>query len=202
MDNPWRTLGVSGNATEDEIKKAYRQLARIHHPDRFANSPQKAAEEKKMQEINEAYNYLMRHGSNARSAWAGDRQANTGGNPQNFQYIRQIIQNGNLAMAEQLLDGMAIRSAEWHFLRGICYMRRNWYIQARNEIGQAVSMDPNNKEYRQAYEQFVQTNQQYRTQTQAYRPQSNQDELCQICSTLYCLDCCCEGLGGDCIPCC
>ena len=55
MKDPYSVLGVSQNATDEEIKKAYREQARKYHPDNYANNPLSDLAEEKMQEINEAY---------------------------------------------------------------------------------------------------------------------------------------------------
>ena len=59
MKNPYEILGVSKNATDEEIKKAYRELARKYHPDRYADNPLSDLAKEKMQEINEAYDSIM-----------------------------------------------------------------------------------------------------------------------------------------------
>jgi len=208
MNNPWKTLGVSEGASQEEIKQAYRKLAKKYHPDRYANSPMKAEAEKKMQEINEAYDYLSKQGSNTSSwnqsgsqqGYGGYQRTQPGGDPQSFIYIRQMIQMGNYLMAENILDNMQIRPAEWYYLRGTLYLRRGWYAQGKECLSQAVSMDPDNFEYRQAYEQVTQTTQQYRQHS--YGNAMNNPDCCSICSWLYMADCCCECFGGDCIPCC
>ena len=56
MTDPYSVLGVSRDASADEIKKAYRKLSRIYHPDANVNNPNKAQEEEKFKEIQEAYN--------------------------------------------------------------------------------------------------------------------------------------------------
>ncbi|MBQ6896904.1 MAG: J domain-containing protein, partial [Oscillospiraceae bacterium] len=56
VNEPHKILGVSENATQDEIKKAYRQMAKKYHPDLNPGDENAA---KKMNEINEAYDMLM-----------------------------------------------------------------------------------------------------------------------------------------------
>ena len=60
MTDPYKILGVSRDATDDEIKKAYRELARKYHPDNYANSPLADLAEEKMKEINTAYSDIQK----------------------------------------------------------------------------------------------------------------------------------------------
>lgn len=82
IDDPYAVLGVSRNATQDEIKKAYRQKTKLYHPDLHPNDP---VANKKMTEINEAYDMLMnpgkyeaRRAQQQREQEARQRQQNTG----------------------------------------------------------------------------------------------------------------------------
>ncbi|MCR5107483.1 MAG: DnaJ domain-containing protein [Lachnospiraceae bacterium] len=59
MINPYTILGVSENATDDEIKKAYRSLSRKYHPDANINNPNKDQAEEKFKEIQQAYQQIM-----------------------------------------------------------------------------------------------------------------------------------------------
>ena len=59
MKDPYSVLGVSRNATDDEIKDAYRELARKYHPDNYAGNPLSDLAQEKMKEINEAYDAII-----------------------------------------------------------------------------------------------------------------------------------------------
>ena len=59
MSDPYKVLGVSPTATDDEVKAAYRELAKKYHPDNYANSPLEDLATEKMKEVNEAYDQVM-----------------------------------------------------------------------------------------------------------------------------------------------
>ena len=79
MDDLYATLGVTKTATADEIKKAYRKLARVHHPDTNAGDPKA---EERFKEISHAHDVLSdpdkRREYDARAAFGG-RAPNGGG---------------------------------------------------------------------------------------------------------------------------
>ena len=59
MNNPYEVLGVSETATDEEVKAAYRNLAKKYHPDNYTDSPLADVAEQKMKEINEAYDMII-----------------------------------------------------------------------------------------------------------------------------------------------
>lgn len=205
MANPYEILGVKEGCSKEEIKKAYRELAKKYHPDQYGNNPLKDLAEEKMRELNEAYDYLMKNvdnsGSSYNSSSYDSNSYNNSNNYMDYQSIRMDIQNGNFSAAEQKLSKVSIRNAEWNFLMGVINLKKGWYDAANNYIRTACNMDPNNMEYRDAFNRINNMNSSYRQPYYNNRNGKDRD-LCDICATIYCADCCCECLGGDLVSCC
>ena len=120
MKDPYEVLGVPHGASEDEIKKAYRDLARKYHPDNYANNPLADLAQEKMKEINEAYDTLMKGGSASASSASASYQGQSSAGELNE--VRELIRQGRLDAAEARLDGIATHNAEWYYLRGVIAM--------------------------------------------------------------------------------
>ena len=67
VSDPYKVLGVSPNASDEEIKRAYRELARKYHPDNYQNNPLADLAEEKMKEINEAYDAIEKRRQGAQN---------------------------------------------------------------------------------------------------------------------------------------
>ena len=203
MSDPYQVLGVSRNADENEIKTAYRELAKKYHPDKYADSPLKELAEEKMREVNAAYDEIMKIRRDS-SKSSGSGYSSYSSNYQNsansrFADIRRLIYQKRISEADELLDGVPEnqRDAEWFFLKGNTLYSKGWLDQAADYFSRAVQMDPSNFEYRAAYNRI------YQSRNFGYRTTSSNDcNGCDICSSLLCADCCCECMGGDLIRCC
>lgn len=191
MRDPYEVLGISPQATDEQVKAAYREMARKYHPDNYSDNPLSELAQEKMQEINEAYDTIIR------MRQSGGR---SGGGSQ-YTDIRNMIRANRISDAEMLLDGMpsVSRDAEWYFLKGSVLYRKGWLEDAMNNYSTACRMDPTNAEYRAAFNHM-----QMNRQTGGYRTvgQTGGCSGCDMCSGLLCADCCCECMGGDLIRCC
>ncbi len=196
VNDPYEVLGVSRNATDDEIRKAYRELVKKYHPDKYQDNPLADLAEEKLREVNEAYDQIMngRNASGAGGAAGYRTQGNSsysGQNAAEFSEIRQDINSGNLDAAQAKLNRIQTKNAEWIFLSGMISLKRGWYDDARSKIAQAISMDPNNNEYRVIYSQLMQQGQAFRRQSYDRGYQSSNDSFCKACETYMCIDCMC-----------
>ena len=191
MRDPYQVLGVPSTATDEEVKKAYRDLARKYLPDNYHDNPLADLAQERMKEINEAYEAVQ---SQRKAARAGGYSGGYGGyqagyqsgyqsGGSRYQRIRMAISQGNLNLAEELLNAMTDHDAEWSFLKGaICY-RRGWLDEARRYYQNAVNMDPDNQEYQRALDIAE-------GRSTAYRPEGYDNVTTGTCGNGDCLRLC------------
>lgn len=205
--DPYKVLGVTPQTSDDDVKRAYRELARKYHPDNYINNPLADLAEARMKEINEAYDMIMneRAGKSAGGASGGGQQyggqqyggqqyggqyggaqqrAYSGPNAALYSQVRQAINQGNLGMAEQLLQRANGRDAEWFYLMGTVYYRKGWYDEAARSYTQACQMDPSNMEYRTALNNLNMSG-----GYGGYRPMQEAN-MCDFCLQLAICNCC------------
>ncbi|MCI9414078.1 MAG: J domain-containing protein [Clostridiales bacterium] len=200
VNDPYKILGVNPNATDDEVKTAYREMARKYHPDNYSNNPLSELAQEKMQEVNEAYDTIvnMRKGRGSGSGGYGGGSASS-----RYADVRNMINSGRIQDAEMLIDGVPAgsRDAEWYFLKGSILYKKGWLEDAYQNFATACRMDPGNAEYQAAMSQMNS-----QRQTGGYRttgaPAGGGCSACDVCNALICTDCCCECMGGDFIRCC
>ena len=206
MKDPYKVLGVSPTASDDEVKKAYRELARKYHPDKYAGSDLAELAEEKMKEVNAAYEQIQQMRANKGENRSGgayrDFSSGYGEGSGQFAEVRRALNNRDIALAQSLLDQIspADRAAEWHYLSGCVAYSRGYYADAQRFFDTACNMDPSNAEYRNARETM-------RGRTAGYGGGYSTSggggcSGCDVCSSLLCADCCCECMGGDLIRCC
>ena len=202
--DPYGVLGISRDATDDEVKEAYRALARKYHPDKYADSDLAELAEEKMKEVNVAYEEIRRERRERQERGRPEdstdayQPGNGGSNQSGGEYarVRAWINGGEIEQAEQALNAVPERQrgGEWYFLKGCVLLRRGRGFDAQNCFDRACAMDPYNTEYQTARSQL-------RNRTAAfgsgYRTEQTDApcSACDLCSTLLCMNCFCNCCG-------
>ena len=177
IDDPYKVLGVSPNATDEEIKKAYRRLAKKYHPDR---NPGDAEAAKKMQQINDAYDQI-KNPEKARpnpgsgsyydpfggARGYGQQQQQSGDNAQQAAYNYIIF--GRYREALNALNSSTERNARWYYLSALANDGLGNQVTALEHIRRAVSMEPSNMEYLRTLENIENGGARYREHTYSNR---------------------------------
>lgn len=172
MNDPYQILGVPRDATDEEIKKAYRSLSRRYHPDANINNPNKAQAEEKFKEVQRAYQDIMKMRSGEYDSAGTYRQGNAGyggfggfggfgdfgqsgyGRSQESSgetdYLRSAasyIRAGYYKEALNVLNQVKDRTAGWYYYSAMANLALGNNVIAREHAETAVRMDPDNWEY-------------------------------------------------------
>ena len=208
MKDPYSILGVRHDASDDEVKEAYRNLVRKYHPDNYTDdNPLKDLANEKMQEVNEAYDAIVKMREDEKNGkTTGSYQSSSYQSDPRYGEIRRLLNARRFSEAEKKLAEFSEYDcgAEWHYLKSVVLMHRGLVNDAMRELETACMMDPSNLEYQKAKQMF---NGQARGYGSTYygtmdnRRRSSTDEACDCCANLICMDCLCECMGGDLIPC-
>jgi molecular chaperone DnaJ len=193
MRNPYEVLGIKEDATDAEIKKAYRDLVKKYHPDRYRDNPLSDLAEEKLSEINEAYDSITGKNSNRNSYGDSDTRSNYGNI---YEQVREHINTRDYDQAEEILDKNNDNSAAWFYFKGLVFLGRGWRERGISYLQRAVAMEPGNFEFRQALNRASSksgnygNNQYYRTNSPG--GDNCMDNLCQVCACMSCADCFCN----------
>ena len=168
MNDPYQILGVSESATDEEIKQAYRKLAKQYHPDR---NPGDAEAAKKMQRINAAYEQIKNPEKARPNPGSGYR--GYGQQQQSSDHAQQAAYNyimfGRYREALNALNSSTERNARWYYLSALANDGLGNQVTALEYIRRAVSMEPGNMEYLRALEAIENGGAQYRAHTHSNR---------------------------------
>ena len=163
MDDPYKVLGVEPGASDEEIKRAYRRLAKKYHPDL---NPGDEVAARKMKEVNAAYEriknpekYQSSQSGNTGyggynqydpfgwGSYGGYQQRTTQSGDQYQRAAEQYIRFGQYQQAINALSNSAEKNARWYYLSAVAHYGMGNQVTALEHIRRAVSMEPDNQEY-------------------------------------------------------
>lgn len=203
--DPYKVLGVSPNATDEEIKQAYRRLAKKYHPDL---NPGDETAAKKMQEVNAAYERIKNPekaasgGQNGYGSYGGYdpfggyRQYTEDSDQDPYQRSAyQYIRYGDYRAALNVLENSGNRDARWYYLSALANDGLGNQVTALEHIRRAVSMEPNNMIYLQTLEQIQNGGAAYRQRAGQFRGFRMAGSPCAGLCMFYFLQLfCCRGI--------
>ena len=200
MRDPYEVLGVDRNASDDEIKNAYRKLAKKYHPD--LNPGDEVAAEK-MNEVNAAYD-AIRNGTvdvyGQSGGYGGYQQYGSYSGSSQYQAAIHYINAGQYQQAVNVLESIpsAARNGEWFFLCANAHYGLGNHLTAVDYAERAVSMEPGNLQYILFLQQIKQG-------SGEYHHKSSQFETVHFNPMNLCAGMCCASLltqlGFPCLCC-
>lgn len=205
MADPYQILGVSRDASDEEVKKAYRKLSRKYHPDANVNNPHKEEAEEKFKELQRAYQQIIeeREQGNGTAGYGGF-QGFEGGfrtEGQSEEYVMHLkaaanyIQNRYYNEAVNVLNQMQERTGQWYYLSAVANMGLGNNLMALEYARQAVMQEPYNQQYQQLVRVLESGGSWYQDMQREYQPSySFGEDLCiRLCiANMFCNIC----LGG------
>lgn len=221
MTDPYQVLGVSRDASTEEIKKAYRTLSRKYHPDANINNPNKAEAEEKFKQVQQAYKQIMEEKENGTSSYSsqgsyggsygsggyGGSYGNGGygGNYGGYNYgsstedaelraAANYLNNMRYQEAMRVLNNISRHNAQWYYLHAIANAGLGNNISAVQDAQTAVNMEPDNMQYRQLLSQLQGGGQWYTDMGQGYgyeRAGGDMGKWCCECLAINAMCNCC-----------
>lgn len=211
MFNPYEVLGLQQGASDEEIKKAYRNLSRKYHPDANINNPNKAAAEEKFKQVQQAYDQIMKEkqqGTEYGNSYGGFDGAGYGGfggfgngnayreENSRLQAAANYIRNGYYKEALNVLNDMPFgeRNGRWYYYSAIANNYVGNTATALEHIRRAVELEPSNVQYRQFQQNMEYGGTWYSSMGGGYESPYSGSEWCfrMLLLNLFCNFCCCR----------
>lgn len=214
ITDPYEVLGISRNASEEEIKKAYRELSRKYHPDANTNNPLADLAEEKFKQVQEAYQQIIAEKENGSQGgpytYRNQAKANYSGGYSNQEDPKMMaaanyINSGHYREALNVLSEISNRSARWNYFNALAQAGLGNNMDAINYARQAASMEPNNREYTEFLNRMQWGGQRYQNtgSNYGYGGYGNRSGCGtgNLCCDLCIADQLCECMGGDLCSC-
>lgn len=146
--NAYEILGLSTDATQEEVEQRYNQLREKYQRDRFLPGEEGEEASEQLQRLEVAYRDIV-------FARQEQKQSYDFYQGQDYTQIQQLIKDGNLDEAQNLLDERVTRDAEWHYVQSILFYKRNWFLESKKQLELACSLEPDNQRYKQSLEKLT-----------------------------------------------
>ena len=197
MNESYKILGVSENATNEEIEKAYNELKAKYMQDRFLEGEAGNVAAKNLTKLEAAYSDIKE-----------ERTFSSGSDNSAYKEVSNLIKDGKFDSAQDKLDAFSERDAEWHYLQSVIFYKKNWTNESKKQLEIALDMDPNNVKYKNSYEKLKAkmdfAERQFHSGNANYSTGDTKDKqmggdacgnMADCCTTWCCLEILCNGCG-------
>lgn len=196
MTDPYEVLGVSRNADNDEIKRAYRALSRKYHPDANIDNPDKEGAEARFKEVQTAYKQIMdeRERGSYYSGFGGQESFDNEDDLR-LRAAYNYISSGSFSEALNVLEQIGIRKAYWYYLSAMANSGAGNNVKALEHASEAVRLEPGNASYSMLKARLESGGAWYQQRGTSYgMPTMDFSDVCWklICANLAC-NCFCPG---------
>lgn len=209
--NPYGVLGIQSSASDEEVKRTYRNLSRRYHPDANVNNPNKEQAEEKFKEIQQAYEQIMKERSGENSSYQDDQIGGFGGfgfggferreqnsEPIEYQAASNYIRSRHFDEALHVLSEITERNARWYYYSAMANSGKGNNIAALEHAQMAVQMEPSNQQYQVLLSQLQSGGQWYQQNGSMYESAGLGGGICwKLCVANMLCNCFC-GYGRIC----
>lgn len=206
--SPYDILQVSRDATDEEVKKAYRKLSKKYHPDANIGNPHQEEYTEMFKQVQSAYDTIM---AERRGEFTGFGSASSGFSQESSAYtyandamayrdIAAYIQAGRYQEASSVLEGIRARSDVWFYYSALCEHGMGNAVRAREYAQVAVQMNPMNFQYQILLQQLSQGQTAYSTASRSYGRSVSTGNCCYTYLFLQCIAGMLFGRGLPCLP--
>ena len=197
MQEYYKILNISQDATDEQVEIAYKELKEKYSRERFCEGSVGNEAAKNLTKLEAAYHEIKEARKKVK--------IENGKTEFDFSEVREYIKKGDIAKAQQFLDDITDRNAEWHYLQSVIFYKKNWINESKKQLEIAVSLDPHNEKYSKA---FAKLKEQTEFNENAFRSNANQNagashqdrqmggagsnDCCTFCATWCCMDLMCS----------
>ncbi len=192
MQKYFEILGLPTTATDEEIENAYIALKDKYSRERFLEGEKGNKAAKELTKLETAYREIMEN-----------RASSNSDGLESFVEVERLIKAGNLSLAQEKLDNISDRGAEWHYLQSVIFYKKNWLNESRKQLEIALNIEPHNAKYGEAYsrlkDKMEYNNRQYNSgyygaQSQGQASQQQMGGTDTNGCVDYCLTMCCMNM--------
>ncbi|MDO5136159.1 MAG: DnaJ domain-containing protein [Eubacteriales bacterium] len=212
MLDPYSVLGVPRNASDEEIKKAYRRLSRKYHPDANIDNPNRDQAEEMFKNVQAAYEQIMKEreyggsqggygGYGGFGGFGGFEGRRTDGYEDGESVRRRaaanFIQSGHYREALNVLESLSQKNGEWYYLSSMANMGLGNNVMALEHIREAVRQEPGNQQYQMLKSRMEGGGAWYREQQSPFggMPSGDSNLCMNLCIANLVCNMCCPGGG-------